>query len=139
MTPPSQLAGSPPPPSLSQGSSEWLSEHLHRVNERIVERAAKLAERDNRTNIEPRDVAEAVKTFAPGVEVPDKTSVSFVTRILSWSPSITTVSAVLAIVFAGIGVFALRTGKDATSLFDIAKLLAGAIVGAAGATAKNKL
>ena len=121
--------------SLTEGSSVWLSEHLQRVQDKIIERAGKLAERDNRTNVEPRDVAEAVKAFAPGVVVPD---VKPWWRILSWSPTITTVSALLAIIFGVIGYFVLRNGKDATSLFDIAKVFAGAVVGAAGATVKDK-
>lgn len=126
------------PPSLTQGSSVWLSEHLQRVQEKIVEQAGKLAERDNRTNIEPRDVAEAVKTFAPGIAVPGMapeplTGLSLIHAIVSWAPSITTVSALLAVVFGIIG----WQAKD-SSAFDIAKVFAGAIVGAAGATVKNK-
>jgi len=138
MTTPLQTHASVRQSSLTKGSSVWLAEHLQRIHDRIVEQAAKLAESDNRTNIEPRDVAEAVKTFAPGVEVPDRTRITIWVRILSWSPTITTVSALLALVFGGIGAYALSKGKDAGSLFDIAKVFAGAIVGAAGASVKNK-
>lgn len=135
VTPPS----TPGVPSMTQGSADWLGEHLDVVRRKIVDHAAGIAKQDNRQMIEPTDIAEAVKTFAPGLELPDRTYISRWARIFSWTPSVTTVSAVLAVVFAGIGVYALSKQKDASSLFDIAKLLAGAIVGAAGATAKSKL
>ena len=114
------------------------------MRNKIVEEAVALAAQDSRQTVEPRDIAEATKTFAPGVEVsqlsrsatkvdPAASRRTFWLEILSWTPSITTVSALLAVVFGVIG----WQAKD-SSAFDIAKVFAGAIVGAAGATVKNK-
>jgi histone H3/H4 len=61
--------GSAGPSQMSPGSSQWLDEHLSLVRDRILEEAIALAEQDNRQTVEPRDIAEATKAFAPGVEV----------------------------------------------------------------------
>ena len=137
-----QALTSAPSLSLTQGSSAWLTEHLQRVQDKIVEEAARLAAQDNRAQIDPRDIAEAAKAFAPGIEVSQVPQLSgrpaaprkpLLLELLSSAPSITTVSAVLAVIFGVIG----WRAKD-SSAFDIAKVFAGAIVGAAGATVKNK-
>src|SRR5687768_17354491 len=98
---------------LSKGTNEWLQEHLETIRHQIISRANALAQQDKRA-VEPRDIAEAAKKFAPGTEV---VRTSVYERVFSWTPSITTVSAVLAVVFGVIG----WRGANA-SAFDIAKV-----------------
>jgi hypothetical protein len=138
LTPP---AGPPQTGGLSTGASEWLQEHLDLVRNKVVTEAEERAKRDNRSAVEPRDIAEAVKVFAPGENITADTSTgrmsypaSILERVLSWTPSITTVSAVLAIVFGIIG-----WKSQSASAFDIAKIFAGAVVGASGAAAVKRV
>ncbi len=130
-------------PRLGEGTSKSLDEHFDNLRKKILDQAANLAEQDERKDkIEPRDVWEAVKLYAPGDFVfPQKTILrprSVVDVIFSWTPSITTVSALLAITF---GVIGWRAGTGAgtagASAFDIAKVFAGAIVGSAGVAVKS--
>ena len=125
-------------PPLTQGTSEWLQEHLDIVKKRILDEAVRLAKLDNRQEgIEPRDIAEAAKRFAPGIEIPSVPDLvvdtpSFGARILAWTPSTITVSALLAVAFGILGVY--RGGQGA---FDIAKVFAGAIVGSAATAVRS--
>jgi hypothetical protein len=120
---------------MTPGTSQWLDDHLETVKSKILTEASRYANRDG--SIEPRHIAEAAKLFAPGFEVPREPLIvrtGIVQGIFSWTPSITTVSALLAIAFGVIGWRA-----PSPSAFDIAKVFAGAIVGSAGVAVKSSI
>lgn len=136
----------PEEPSTSNAKSAeptagWLDKHMEIVKNRILERASELAEAE-KCAIEPRHISEAAKVFAPGIELPPKKEgwpasiTAFFSAIFAWSPSITTVSALLAVVFGAIG-WRSPVGTAGANAFDIAKVFAGAIVGSAGVTIKS--
>jgi len=123
---------------LTQGTSYWLDEHLSIVRQNILDEAKRIAKLDNREGpvVEPKDIAEAAKRFAPGTEVPAKETPKQTTwqTLVEWASSPMFVSALLAIAFGILGVY--RGGQGA---FDIAKVFAGAIVGSAAVTVKSNI
>jgi hypothetical protein len=122
-------------PQTSHGSTQWVDAHLNILRKSIYEEAASRAKADGRDQPEPRDVAQAALSFAPGDRLP--ASGSAIPRFAALGiTGVTLVSCILAVVFGLIGVYQTRAGNDqiASGAFDIAKIFAGAIVGSTGAT-----
>ena len=122
---------------MTTGTTEWLQEHLNIVRDKIVDEALELAKSEGRQKIEPKDIAEASKRFAPGVEFPEPIVVKerrFTEKIFSSISAITIVSAILAIIFGILGVW-----KTSQSAFDIAKIFAGAVVGSTGVVVNSAI
>lgn len=119
----------------SHGSSEWLDTHLDILRKSIFEEAALRAKASGRDEPEPRDVAQAALSFAPGDQLRNPGSVSRLSAL--GITGVTLVSSILAIAFGLLGMYQTRAGNGqlASGAFDIAKIFAGAIVGSTGATA----
>ena len=120
---------------LNDVHEQWLDIHLNRIRTLIADEARRIARDRGAQATEGLDVAEAARRFAPGVKFPAEPSLwQKTTASLS---AITVVSAVLAVVFAILGVLVSHgqlTYAGATAgYFDIAKLFAGAIVGSTSA------
>jgi hypothetical protein len=85
--------------------------------------------------IEPLDVAEAARRYAPGTLLPMKPveppPQGFWSRVTESISGITLISALLAFIFGALG---LLKPDAAQGWLDIAKIFAGAVVGSAGAS-----
>ena len=122
------------------GKSEWLKDHLKVIETNIWKKANDIAKDEERT-MEPRDVAQAAASYAPGKELPPTEKrrardVMYEKLALSIS-GVTLLSALLALAF---GLIAWRAAANNSSsevakgAWDIVKIFAGAIVGSAGTT-----
>jgi len=114
--------------------SEWIEAHLEEVRREIESRAKGIGG----DGVTLEDVAAAIAVVCPIKHKTDEMSKSNpgLLRVFFASlPAIAWVSAVLAIVFGVLGIFA--PGHEPTQQqgwLDIAKIFAGAVVGAAGTT-----
>ena len=114
---------------LSAGAAAWLKEHLHVIESRILDEAETLARDESRDRIEPADIAAAAMQYAPGARFP-VIEENPIRDIITASFSGMTLAAMLMAIMFSI-IWALR--PEETAWADIVKLLAGAIVGSAGA------
>jgi hypothetical protein len=136
-----------------------VREHLELLHAQIVRRAFALADEVtgmeglestsatvSRSLVAPTHVLKALAELAPGYQVVSVLSPppKFWDRFASSVSPITLISAVLTIVFAAFGLWALvAAGRgsvggqkvDGSAYLDIAKIFAGAIVGSASVTA----
>jgi len=133
---------------LPEDLQSSLDQHSKRIQALIKRKASELAAQEDlgveeKPEITVLHLAEAIKTYAPGTEMPhlkgvQKESSRFYERL----PPITLISAILAIVFGIIGVVAIRYGQaadiDGKGFIDIAKIFAGAIVGSATTVAVTR-
>ncbi len=123
-------------PDISEHLEAWLDDHLASIRAQIIKEARYLAKKSERERLEPLDVAEAARQFAPGKRFPGEPK--FWQRIGSSISAITLVSAILAVLFGTIGALLnhrtpeIQAGSP-SGYFDIAKLFAGAVVGSSGA------
>ena len=121
---------------LSPGAKAWLEDHLLYIKSKIIEEAQKVAkESRGEDTIQPLDVAEAAKLYAPGRQVTAQKETSFWHRVGDSITGITLVSAILAIVFGLLGYFT----ASQEGWLDIAKIFAGAVVGSAGAAMTSNM
>jgi len=121
---------------LTPGEELWLKEHLSQIETKIREEAIKLSDAANRSGmIEPLDVAEAARRYAPGTLLPMQPvglpPQGFWSRVTESISGITLISALLAFIFGTLG---LLKPNAAQGWLDIAKIFAGAVVGSAGAS-----
>lgn len=119
---------------LSPGAKEWLTEHLRSIERKIVHEAQQKIGKGSR--IEPMDLAIAAQKYAPGNPFPGERELSWRERLTSAISGVTVVSAILAVVFAGMAFILLSYEKppeDVSAWFDISKIFAGAVVGSTGA------
>lgn len=123
---------------------QFVDEHLQGVRKRILQAAKKSAKNDSTDGEETLwapHIAKAIAEYAPGK--PFKGEIKDVKPqkkpLFSWNVSpVTGISASLAIVFAGFGLWATLGTQNkigGESYLDIAKIFAGAIVGSTTATA----
>jgi hypothetical protein len=120
---------------LAPGVESWLKEHLSRIEAKIRQEAEGIAKAADRAGtIEPLDIAEAAKRYAPGGVIPESRSAPtyqpFWSRVAESISGITLISALLAITFGALGL--LGPTPSAQGWLDIAKIFAGAVVGSAG-------
>ena len=122
---------------LSEGLDKALKEHMAALSETIIKRAYELAES------RAPDLADVAKAIAELHASPPPTAVARRVGLLDIVSPITLVSAVLAIVFAAFGLWALSSPNakelGGGAYLDIAKIFAGAIVGSTGAAATTAL
>jgi hypothetical protein len=122
-------------PTLSKVDEQWLDIHLRRIRKLIADEAIRLAKDRNVQAPEGLDVAEAAKSFAPGVRFPAEPSLW--ARTKASLSGVTMVSAVMVLLFGIMGILVgqgqLASAGTSSAYFDIAKLFAGAIVGSTGA------
>ena len=135
---------SSPPLDISDGASQWLHDHLQSIEETIRKEAGQIAKSDGRDKVEPRDIADAARLFAPGKQFPDRRDeidIPFRKRMALSITGVTLVSSILALAFGAIGAVAAYRGSTdfAQGVWDIVKLFAGAIVGSAGASVATNL
>ena len=133
---------SAPATPYDENINRWLEAHLLTIQEKIRSQAQSMADSDGRKTIEPRDIAEAAKLYAPGELVPTTLSpepLTFRQRVLSSISGITLISAILAVVFGIIGYFSRGEAQITAGAWDIAKIFAGAVVGSTGATVNAQL
>lgn len=133
-------SGSPLGASLEQS----LDAHLQRVRDKIVQRSADLAAQA-REPVGVSHLARALEQFAPGREVPDGIMNEPREGPFARFPPLAILSSLLAIAFAGLGLWAtlgsaeVKQGLGGQGFLDIAKIFAGAIVGSATATVTSTL
>ena len=121
---------------LSPGAKAWLDDHLLYIKRKIIEEARKVAkESRGEDTIQPLDVAEAAKLYAPGRQISAQKEISFWRRLTDSITGITLISAILAIVFGFLGYFT----PTQEGWLDIAKIFAGAVVGSAGAAITSNM
>jgi hypothetical protein len=121
---------------LTLGSEQWLEEHMAVIRRDIVDQAEMLANEEGSGGshpIEPRFVAEAAKAYAPGTRLPHPEAHPALRRLVSGVTGITVMSALLAVIFGALALFKVDA-QNTTGFLDIAKLLAGAVVGSTGAS-----
>src|ERR1035441_5107937 len=82
-------------PDISEHLNAWLDDHLASIRSQIIEEARYLAKKSERKKLEPLDLAEAARQFAPGKRFPGEPK--FWQRIGSSISAITLVSAILAV------------------------------------------
>ena len=119
-------------------SQQWLDAHLEKIREAVIDDAVK---RSGDGEPSPEDVAISAMKIAPSermaLEATKPRGISlpfgFIFRSL---PPIAWVSALLAIVFGGLGLYADPSSQQ--GWLDIAKIFAGAVVGAAGTSRINR-
>ncbi|MFC1717311.1 hypothetical protein ACFL6S_26870 [Candidatus Poribacteria bacterium] len=108
-----------------------LQPHIEIVKRKIIKEAGALAEEEKRP-VEPMDITDACKRYAPGTRIPEEKEMSFWGRMGASISGITLISGILAVVF---GVIAITgQGGGAELWVDVVKILVGAIVGSTGAT-----
>jgi hypothetical protein len=128
-------------PQPSQTSSDFLTEQLATVKERILREAAQKATKENRKVVELNDIASAYSKYVEGAPaIPQRSSIQviplFIERVFSSVSALTIVSAFLAVAFGYLG-YKATTHQE--GLYDIAKIFAGAVVGSTGAKAATSL
>jgi hypothetical protein len=126
---------------LSQGISDALDGYVFGLRAEIVSRAENIAQQSGQESIGLLHVAQAIDNLLPHSQ-----PLIARRRFFDVIHPITIISALLAIAFAGFGVFATSTaasggleGIDGAPYLDIAKIFAGAIVGSATATASSSV
>ena len=117
---------------------EYINDYFKGLTAVINGRALAIAQEQGRKDVQARDVAQACSEIAPGSPFPKEQT--FWQRIGSTITGITLISAILAIVFGGIGFAGLRWGgaqgaESVKAFIDIAQIFAGAVVGSTGAAA----
>ncbi len=121
---------------LGDGGSNYLDKHFDDVKWSIAKRAAELADQENDPDrpLKLRFIVEATKEFAPGPRIiptriePES---NFWQRVTSGITGVTLVAALLAIVFGVLSIY--NAAGQQGPLSEIAKLMAGAIIGSTGA------
>jgi hypothetical protein len=136
-------------PMLSEALHNALNEYLESLRQRIVERAAEIADlpqvstaddSQDQSRIEIDHLAKAIEEVAPGPSGSKNSSIGLSGRLSHALSSFTGVSAILAILFAVLGLCALLVPRaselkgQSQAFLDVAKIFAGAVVGSAGAT-----
>ena len=120
--------------ALSSGARAALDEHIELIKIAIIEEAHAAS---GNGILQPMQVLDAAKLYAPGYRLPTQTYVPFWSRIFESISGITLISALLAIIF---GLLGWSQGATAgAGLLDIAKILAGAIVGSTGAAVASSI
>ena len=136
-------------PKLSEALEAALVEHLNRLRVQIVSRASDLASESSTGQssgwapggvpINFLHLSRAIQEVAPSNSAAAK-SASVASRVSDALSSFTGVAAILALLFATLGLCALLLPRAADlkmssqGFLDIAKIFAGAVVGSAGAT-----
>ncbi len=126
----------PAPESLQR----TLDEHLLRLRGKILQRAEGLAS-DEQEEPGVSHLAKAIAEFAPG----RAGSVELRNGFFSYFSPLAVLSSMLAIAFAGLGLWAtlgnpeVKANLGGQGFLDIAKIFAGAIVGSATATVASSL
>ena len=113
----------------TEEATKWLDRHLGKIRHKIVADAEARATTDKAEKIDADHVVPAAMRFAPGSPIPIAAEPVSLGQSLLNVPGIIWISAILAIVF---GVLQSQY-TTSSSLGDIAKIFAGAIVGGIGA------
>jgi hypothetical protein len=116
------------------GVEQFLDEHLASLRNKILQRAGQLAGDQATMPVEPRFVVRATFELAPGELFPAE--LPWHRRVLESISGVTLLSALLMVAFGFLGMWVQAKGGApgaANSYFDTVRLLAGAIVGSAGA------
>ena len=122
-----------------------LEQHMVKVGRHIREKAVQLAKEEadgpRVAEVSILHLATAIRSIAPGIEIEMNVGAEKPVGFFRRLPPVTTISAVLTVVFGVIGVLAIRYGGnniEGRGFVDIAKIFAGAIVGSATAAAAMK-
>ncbi|MBX7210412.1 MAG: hypothetical protein K1X78_19025 [Verrucomicrobiaceae bacterium] len=127
---------------LTTSQNEWIQAHLEEVRLKIVKRAQEIGE----DSVTVEDVAVAIADVCPIKHRANSRAGVMRTSILlsffSSLPAIAWVSAALAVAFGVLGVFGKGFGNlsptETQGWLDIAKIFAGAVVGASGTAVARK-
>src|SRR5215470_1685108 len=115
---------------LKEGTAKFLQEHLDDIKKKIEARAEKVMTTEGVS--EQMAIARATELFAPGYEFvrpAEPRPTPFWSRISESFSGITLVSAVLAVIFGLLGFYDHADKDSAQRWLDVAKILAGAVVG----------
>ena len=130
---------------LSEALESALTAHLNSVRTAIKQRAQELAQGErlddraaSEAAVEIGHLARAINEYAPGRAVTSVAPAGVWQRFLDSVSPVTIISAVLTIIFAAFGLWAILGpeaakggGVQGAAYLDIAKIFAGAIVGSA--------
>jgi hypothetical protein len=109
-----------------------LDSTLADLRSKIINQAEALAKKE-KAPLESRFVRAAVEMFAPGIPVPPPPkSHPVLQRLTTGITGITLIAAALTVVFGALALFKVDPANT-NGFLDIAKLLAGAVVGSTGA------
>lgn len=127
---------------FSQATINALEEHLNRIRDKILVRADELAKKEGAA-ITPGFIhlAQAIHEYAPGKMCANESTPSWSRSLGLFSQpySVTTISAILAFVFAVFGLLAINFSPEigGGNYLDIAKIFAGAVVGSTSVAATS--
>jgi hypothetical protein len=123
--------------NTSNHGQDYVVDYFQWLANRIQNRATLIASQQGR-DVETKDLAQACAEIAPGDPIQKEQTLG--ERITSSITGITIISAILAVIFGGIGFAGLRWGgsqgaETVKAFIDIAQIFAGAVVGSTGAAA----
>src|SRR5262245_39323842 len=115
-----------------------LSDHMLKIRKKILSRAQQIAS-DTKDELSVTHLAAAIGEYAPGMQLVASGDGATRKWFIDYVPPVAFLSAVLAVAFAALGLWAIigqpdvKTGLGGQGFLDIAKIFAGAIVGSATA------
>lgn len=134
---------------ISEDIQKMISQHLRVVETQIWNHAEELAANEQSDEVMPRHAFQAINDYAPGIKftgpLVEKREV-----LRDIFTSTIGVSAILAVVFGAFGLIGFEAPANAggevvqalaeqkNAFIDIAKIFAGAVVGAAGASVATR-
>lgn len=147
-------------PVMSEALKTVLSDHLEKLRTRILQRATEIASESRRSTSEEESaiaksgqveidlphLTKALREIEPGFD-PDSAPQGIGRQISDAMRSFTAALAIMAIIFAVLGLFALQSNSPAAkglknqsdAFLDVAKIFAGAIVGSTGAAVGSRI